>query len=128
MANDLPPVPISAPMTDGSGRAASVWSEWFRKLSGFSDKSANGYQRLPGGVTLQWGVTASLNSGTSTAITFPLAFSTSCLAVFLTPKNNSAVATTATGQGGTGNYSVTGFDLYNRASVALTFNWFAIGH
>lgn len=93
-------------------------------------KSANasGYQKLPSGVYIQWGVTASLNSGTTTSISLPVAFPTSCLQVVTGIQGNSAVSTASTGQWGTGNYSTTAFDLYNRTSVALTFNYIAVGY
>jgi hypothetical protein len=128
MANDLPPVPQQAPMTDSSGNPTPIWSEWLRKLTGSSDKSASGYQKLPGGVIFQWGVTGSLSSATTTAVDFPIDFPTGCLQVISGVRDNSAVDTTATGQWGTGNYSVGGFDLYNRTSGARTFNWIAIGY
>jgi hypothetical protein len=43
-------------------------------------KSTNGYQKLPGGLILQWGQYASsINSETTIAISFPLAFPNTCL-------------------------------------------------
>lgn len=129
MALDLAPPPQQAEMLDKTGKVTPVWSEWFRKLgSASSSKVASGYQQLAGGIVLQWGVTASLASGTSTATVFPLAFPGGCLQVIAGIRDNSAVDTTATGQWGTGNYTVTGFDLYNRTSGARTFNWVAIGY
>jgi hypothetical protein len=128
MANDMPPLPQQSPIADKQGMVPAVWSKWFEKLIGFSEKSSNGYQKLPGGLMIQWGVTSSLNSATSTSISFPTTFANSCLIVLLTPKNNSGVATTATGQAGTGNYSTSAFDLYNRTSVAHVFNWLAVGY
>lgn len=128
MAQDLPPVPIQSQITDGYGTITRIWSEWFRNLMVSSTRANSGTLSLPGGITIQWGVTASLNSATSTAITFPTAFAASCMQVIAGVRDNSAVATAATGQWGTGNYSASGFNLYNRTSVALTFNWFAVGY
>ncbi|MFA9439387.1 hypothetical protein ACDA63_07100 [Uliginosibacterium sp. sgz301328] len=48
---------------------------------------ANGYQRLPGGLILQWG-NAVIGSGTS--VTFPITFGGGCFGVWLTP-NTSAL-------------------------------------
>lgn len=42
-----------------------------------SNLTQNGYQKLPGGLILQWGNVAT--TGTTTAITFPIAFPTGCL-------------------------------------------------
>lgn len=93
-----------------------------------SSKVASGYQKLASGLYVQWGATASLGSGTTTGITFPTAFPTGCLQVVAGITGNAAAATTATGQWGTGNYSASGFDLYNRTSIAHTFNWMGIGY
>lgn len=91
-------------------------------------QGASGYQKLPTGLYVQWGVTTSLASGSSTSINFPTAFPTGCLQVIAGIRDNSGIATTATGQWGTGNYSASSFSLYNRTSGALTFNWFAVGN
>jgi len=97
-------------------------TDWTKSLA------VSGYQKLPSGLYVQWGVTASLASGSTTTITFPTAFPSGCLQAFPLVRDNSAVATTSTGQPGSGNYSTTGFDLYNRTSVALVFNWMAVGY
>lgn len=93
-----------------------------------NSKASSGYQKLASGLYLQWGVTSSLGSGTTTSISFPIAFPTACLQVLCGVRNNSAVATTTTGQWGNGNYSTSAFDLYNRTSGSLTFNYFAVGY
>ena len=136
-AEKLPPVPHQSPIaTQGSaGVITPVWSDWFTKafnrMGGHLspiDTVASGYHMLPSGIYLQWGITASLGSGTTTTISFPVAFPTGCLQVLPGVRDNSAVATASTGQFGSGNYTTTGFDLYNRTSVALTFNWMAVGY
>lgn len=126
---DLPPVPISAPIVDDTDRTTTVWAEWFRKLSNVSDRTATGgYLKLPGGIIVQWGETASVASGATPTVTFPLAFPTACLQVLAGVRNNSAIGTGVTGHWGTDTYSTTGFRLNNRTVVAYVFNWIAIGH
>lgn len=107
---------------NGLGFAKFLSTDWT------SSKVASGYQKLPNGLYVQWGITASLSSATTTTITLPIAFPTACLQVVPGIRNNTATATTTTGHFGSGNYSTTGFDLYNRTSVALTFNWMAVGY
>jgi hypothetical protein len=92
-----------------------------------STNATTGYLKLGSGIYLQWGVTASIASASTSSVAFPLAFPTACVQVLTSVRDNSAVATTATGQVGSGNYSAAGFDLYNRTSVAQVFNWFAVG-
>lgn len=43
--------------------------------------SANGYQRMPGGLIMQWGVLPAMAADTPTAITFPITFPNACFAV-----------------------------------------------
>lgn len=128
MASNLPPVPHNAPMTGPTGVVSPAWSDLLqRALTWTGSHAASGYERLPSGLYLQWGVTGSVSSAATESVTFPIEFPTSCLIVIPGIKSNSGVATTATGQPGVGNYAATGFDLYNRTSVSLTFQWFAVG-
>jgi hypothetical protein len=93
-----------------------------------STKATSGYFKVPSGLIVQWGVTGSVSSGTTQGISFSVAFPTACAQVLVSARDNSAVATTATGQVGSGNYSTTGADLYNRTSVSQTINWIAVGY
>lgn len=97
-------------------------TDWTKSLA------SSGYQKLASGLFIQWGVTASIATGVTGSTNFPTAFPTACLQVVAGVINNSAVATTSTGQWGTGNYSTSAFDLYNRTSVSLTFNYLAVGY
>lgn len=90
--------------------------------------SASGGTKLPNGIYLRWGVTASIATATTSSTSFASAFPTGCLQVIASPQGNSASSTTATGHWGTGNYSTTAFDMYNRTSITLTFNYLAVGY
>lgn len=47
--------------------------------------AANGYQKLPGGLIIQWGKTGVLSDdAAATVVTFPIAFPNACLSVNLT--------------------------------------------
>lgn len=97
-------------------------------------KSTNGYQRLPGGLILQWGtVDYSSNPGEiAVDVVFPLAFPTSCLNVTATRKS----LANNFGDG------VVGIVSQSRSSAKFQFNtwdpqgaaglrgftWFAIGY
>lgn len=93
-----------------------------------NSKATSGYAKLPSGIYIQWGVTSSLSTATTTSISLPTSFPTACAQVVVTPQGNSGSSTTATGHYGTGNYSVSAFDLYNRTSISLTFNFLAVGY
>lgn len=83
--------------------------------------TTSGYQKLPGGLIIQWGRT--LDAGTSTSVTFPIAFPTA--AVSVTANTN---ATSANFQAIViSNLTTTGFTaIWDSASPA--FYWIAIGY
>ena len=87
--------------------------------------AANGYQKLPGGLILQWGTLASINAATaSPTITFPVAFPSTCIVVL--PIGN----TSGTSQAATyiATKTPSNFTVYNPASVAVVFSYLAIGY
>lgn len=136
MANKVPPVPYNQPIADESSRVPEIWADWFKQmlarvggntLAGSPAPGASGYQTLPSGLIIQWGVTGSVASGATLSVVFSAPFPSLCMQVIPGIKDNSAVATTQTGQIGSGNYSAAGFDLYNRTSIAHVLNWIAVG-
>lgn len=137
MSNLMPPIPYREPIADENrqGRLPQIWSDWFRELlvriggpTLASAAIANGYQKLPSGLVIQWGITSSVSSGATHAVTLPTPFPTVCLQVMPGLRNMSAANTTETGHYGTGNYTAAGFDIFNRTSAAYIFNWLAVGY
>lgn len=90
--------------------------------------ASSGYQKLPSGIYIQWGATGSIATATTSSVSFPASFPTACLQVVVGAQGNSASSVLATGHYGSGNYSTTAFDLYNRTSISLTFNYIAVGY
>ena len=102
--------------------------------------STNGYQKLPGGLILQWGTDtadhmASSSGGTTTPVTttFPVAFPTACLNVSMTTRNPSNDQVSDTWPELVSS-SATGFQMVpqstGNAGTNYTmhgFLWFAIG-
>ena len=108
----------------------SVWSP-----SGQSSKTTNGYTYLPGGIIMQWGLSAAKSQNQSPfAITFPIAFPNACLNVTSTVKNTNS----GTGGGADqwsqvqGTLTTTGFHLMTQGSskdnTAYPHYWTAIGY
>ncbi len=85
--------------------------------------TASGYQKLPGGLIMQWGVNNSATPSDTPTITFPIAFPTACVfaGVMSGYPNNDGYAT------GTYNISTTGFE-YTYHYAAYPDTWFAIGY
>lgn len=82
---------------------------------------ANGYQKLPGGLIVQWG-TCTANT-TPAAVTFPITFPTACQSVVLTSKNSSGT----TYQLGASSVTTTGFNAHN-GSASMSCFFIAIGY
>jgi len=82
------------------------------------------YQKLPGGLILQFGTTASIGINASAATTFPLAFPSSCLAVVIAPITS---GTTSQAQDVVSAISLTSFTTKNNGNAATAFYFIAIG-
>ena len=71
--------------------------------------TAGGYQKMPGGLILQWIKSGTVANNSSVSVTFPITFPNACLAVFLTID----YAGTATHDSySSGNRTVTGCTVY----------------
>lgn len=91
--------------------------------------AANGYQKLPSGLIIQWGLTPGTNPNSLQSITFPLAFTTAVYSVSLQYVDGSL--NTGAGRGNPtqiGNTSATAFNFYHSGTANnCQFFWFAIG-
>ncbi|ABE45630.1 gp53-like domain-containing protein [Polaromonas sp. JS666] len=90
---------------------------------GAASVAASGYQKLPSGLIIQWGVfTGNATPGNPVAVTFPLTFPTALYSLTF----GSAGGTTATCAAWSDTQLLTGFN--GRASIASNSNyWAAIG-
>jgi hypothetical protein len=85
-----------APSTSGNVLASNgtTWaSSALSSLSVFDKSlSTNGYQKLPGGMIMQWMRQNSVNVSTPTTVNFPISFPTACLNVQITSVTNAATS------------------------------------
>lgn len=99
--------------------------------------ASSGYQKLPGGLIVQWGLislTPSTPAGNpafgyfgSAAVTFPIAFPSAAVSIQLTPQDSGATELSAAWQDKT----LTGFNAYaNNAQTGVSVNlhWLAVGY
>ena len=86
-----------------------------------SSRNGNGYQRLPGGLIIQWGKTASAVFGSHT-LNFPITFTNTCL--FAIACKNVTVDNYA---GHVSTFTSTQLTLYVAVNAAYMF-WLAIGY
>jgi len=92
-----------------------------------SSKAANGYQKLPSGVIIQWGtvsVSVNANTATSYSFTFPIAFPNTCIIAYSTQGNYVTSSSTVENQTTT---SCNGYCYFNSAKT-LVINIYAIGY
>ena len=84
--------------------------------------SENGYQKLPGGLIIQWG--KALSNGTYTGnVTFPISFPTGILSVVLSQLNAPSVVADY----GTFSQGINGFS-YRTTRTDVNAFWLAIGY
>jgi len=88
--------------------------------------SQNGFQKLPGGLILQWGKTGAIGVGGTVAVTFPTPFTAS---VFVLTSGLNIPNTTADGTCSFGVPTLTGVTIYGDSNGTLTngVSWIAIG-
>ena len=94
-----------------------------------SQKTFTGWQKLPGGLILQWGQSVSFGSEQNTLITFPVAFPGGMLMGYTTYANTTgdpAAGSTYIGQVRT--TSSTQMYLRNLGPSVAQYNWFVIGY
>lgn len=88
--------------------------------------SVNGYQKLPGGLILQWGRASTSAAGTA-AITFPIAFPTACLNTYATI-SAAAVAGSNTMSIDRSSLTPVGATAWVGTASVRDFSFFAIGY
>ena len=105
----------------------SPWREIYHSGNLTGSLSPYGYQKLPGGLIIQWGTTLTVETDTFLDVIFPIAFPSMCASV---------VAQQTFGSGGGGvvvpgwsisSKTLTGFRINNDA-VAQVFYWIALGY
>ena len=127
IVNNLTSTNTDKPLSAAQGKAIA---DSFASL-----KTTNGYQKLQGGLILQWGSVdySSYPGEVSVTVTFPLAFPTNCLNITTTRKMN---IHSTNGDGGALIVStsrlnaVVSLNPFNSDSVSNLrgFTWFAIGY
>ncbi len=86
--------------------------------------STNGYQKLPGGLIIQWGI-ANVAANTLSIVTMPIAFPTQFFSAFATYKSDSLTLLDV----GAANFTtLSAIRIANGADSAVDISWFAIGY
>lgn len=89
----------------------------------------NGYQVYPGGLIVQWGISSSITSGSTSVQSLPITFPNAAFKVFTTFENTSGDA--ATGDNFIGQVrtiSTANFSIRNLGPSAAQYAWMAIGY
>lgn len=88
---------------------------------------ATGYQKLPGGLILQWGYTTTSGGSATASIVFPVSFPNALLSVggIGVSANDRLLVVTASSATG---FNCTTYVAASGGSAVTNFFWFAIGH
>jgi hypothetical protein len=90
-----------------------------------SSLATNGYQKLPNGFIMQWGIQNSVANGATFSPSFPIAFPTACVFAVNIPTIVNGIAQMAPVVTAV---STTSFTGYNTTGITNNFRWFAIGY
>lgn len=88
--------------------------------------AASGYQKLPGGLILQWGVIGSIAGGGSTTVTYPIAFPNGALVA--SASIGATANTTTPSAAGIQRSSASKLVIRNFGVANFAADWFAIGY
>lgn len=93
--------------------------------------TATGWQRLPSGLIIQWGTSASIAADTRVTVTYPIAFPNACFGAYPVYQAPSTILDHGSSFG-VANIGLTTFQIESQA-IALPFEglparWFAIGY
>jgi hypothetical protein len=134
---------VSAPILSGTAQPLDIETNGIRRLRVADDGnvylgadlttnlndlitrslSSNGYQKLPGGLIVQWGQQSGISSSAEATYSFPLTFPTVCLRGWC----GHALSGDTVGAGAFEVLSASQFKL--RSSVSsMTGSWLAIGY
>lgn len=122
--------------TRTGGNASGSWAITAAGLATSADLSGltqfakslgvSGYQKLPGGLIIQWG-SYTTGAGGNGTITFPIAFPTACRAITFIPQ--SATATTyGVNQVSVTTSQTTIISSAGSSGTPLALNWMAVGY
>jgi hypothetical protein len=129
LGNGTSAVQAVAPGTSGNVLASNgtTWaSSALSSLSAFDKSlSANGYQKLPGGLIMQWGTSGSVGSTSAITVTLPIAFPSNFSSVVVTAKSDASGSQEANINAT--QLSLSQFVINNRTQTTQTFSWIAIG-
>lgn len=118
--------PIVPTPTTGTQAVNKDYADLKVALSEFTGANqslvGNGYQKLPGGLIIQWGYVPNIG-GRQVAITFPIAFPNAFLNGSITT-NNSSVAT----DNGSSVFAESKSGMAAALNSGYAFYWFAIGY
>lgn len=88
-----------------------------------------GFQKLPGGLILQWGDTPTIASGSNTTITLPTTFPTAFFTAFITHANSGLdVAVDTTYIGSVRGRTLSSLTIRNLGPAGAQFYWLVIGN
>ena len=86
-----------------------------------SSLGSNGYQKLPGGLIIQWGTTGSISAGGTASVSLPISFPTAHLA-------SVAICASATAVANITSRTTSGLDIRSSGNATTSATWIAIGY
>jgi hypothetical protein len=90
-----------------------------------SSITTNGYQKLPGGLIMQWGISANVPGQSSITVSFPLQFPNAVFSIVVNPYGSGDISEPFVVRP---TPSTTSFVLFNSGNAGGASMWIAMGH
>lgn len=90
--------------------------------------AGGGYQKFPGGLILQWGVTGPVSAGTGVTVNYPYVFPTIALGTFAQANGALPTIAYAASVSRINNSQVVIYNPSSTTGQAISYSWFAIGY
>lgn len=116
--------PVTSVKGSSSDTQAGTGNVLLSGLDSFANsKATDGYQKLPGGIMIQWGSVTSLTGGVANPVNFSQTFASvySVVATIVEDNQNDRTPLKISG------VSTSSFSIRNTTGAAFGANWFAVG-
>lgn len=125
---ELRGVVVAAGITPNKASTTQLLEALNQRYGSGGSLSGNGWQRLPGGLIIQWGNTVTNGSGQA-VVTFPLTFPASLFRAIINPiSGNHTVGLQNSGTTSGFNHNIVVANTAAIASSGVVVSWYALGN
>jgi hypothetical protein len=115
-------------LNDGTGWVLEDGDSALKYSPLFAFNAASGYQKLPSGLILQWGVTGAVAAGTGVTVNYPVLFPNAGITAYAQANGVSPTICYAATVSKLNNAQLGIYNPTSTTGQAISYSWFAIGY